>query len=373
MSVRFKTFSQAAFIDPKVWNELAESASPLMEWEYFAALEQSESAGPERGYFPSHILAHLEDEPVALAPMYERDRSWVEFGDGGLVQFLAELTRIPFQRGLVGTLPFTPVPAYQFLCRADMDAARMTHLLLDYIDFLCSTRNLHTSRLYFFAPNASEVHSILRSQGYLTFKTGYSLWFNRGFRTFDDFLMTFKSSRRTKIKREIRAIRNRGIEIKMVPGEEASPEDFRAMRELYVRTWRKHMGLEISPFLKETFFDHLEKSFRHRVSFCVARLEQRVQAMALFYHKGETLYGRYWGCFEEIPFLHFVLCYYYPAQYAIERGYQVMDPGFGGEHKLIRGFEVVPVFHYIKFHGEKESQIARNILRKMQLQPIVFS
>jgi predicted N-acyltransferase len=88
--------------------------------------------------------------------------------------------------------------------------------------------------------------------------------------------------------------------------------------------------------------------------------------MALFYEKGGHLYGRYWGCFQEIPFLHFATCYYHPIAYAIEKGLAVMDPGFGGEHKLIRGYEVVPIYHYIKFHGKKEHDIAEAIMKKLR-------
>jgi len=51
------------------------------------------------------------------------------------------------------------------------------------------------------------------------------------------------------------------------------------------------------------------------------------------------LYGRYWGCFEEHPFLHFNVCLYHPLQEAIRLGLKRFEPGAGGEHKLTRGFE----------------------------------
>ena len=43
-----------------------------------------------------------------------------------------------------------------------------------------------------------------------------------------------------------------------------------------------------------------------------------------------------------------------------------MDPGFGGEHKLIRGYEVVPVYHYIKFHGDRPRRVAAGIFQQMR-------
>jgi len=85
MALRFETFSRVEDIDKALWNELATSASPMMEWEYFNALEKSNSVSAERGYRPCHLVAYSDGEPVAMAPLYERDRAWVEFGDGGLI------------------------------------------------------------------------------------------------------------------------------------------------------------------------------------------------------------------------------------------------------------------------------------------------
>ena len=51
------------------------------------------------------------------------------------------------------------------------------------------------------------------------------------------------------------------------------------------------------------------------------------------------LYGRYWGCDEQRPFLHFHVCYYHSIEQCIERGLRVFEPGAGGEHKLPRGFD----------------------------------
>jgi predicted N-acyltransferase len=54
--------------------------------------------------------------------------------------------------------------------------------------------------------------------------------------------------------------------------------------------------------------------------------------------KGDRWYGRYWGCREEIRFLHFEACYYHPIALAISEGVQVYEPGAGGDHKYARGF-----------------------------------
>ena len=48
-------------------------------------------------------------------------------------------------------------------------------------------------------------------------------------------------------------------------------------------------------------------------------------------------YGRYWGCTEYLPCLHFEACYYQPLQWCIEQGYQRFEGGAQGEHKMARG------------------------------------
>ena len=64
-------------------------------------------------------------------------------------------------------------------------------------------------------------------------------------------------------------------------------------------------------------------------------------AGALNFVGKDTLYGRYWGCTEEVPFLHFELCYYQAIEWAITHGLGCVQAGAQGEHKVSRGYEPV--------------------------------
>jgi predicted N-acyltransferase len=44
-------------------------------------------------------------------------------------------------------------------------------------------------------------------------------------------------------------------------------------------------------------------------------------AGALNFIGRDTLYGRYWGCIEDHPCLHFELCYYQAIDFAIAQGW----------------------------------------------------
>lgn len=349
------------------WNALASGASPILDWEYLYALEKSGSVSASRGYEPSHLAVYKGKKLIAAAPFYERDRAWVEFGDGGLIEFLTELTGLPFRSGLVGNIPFTPIPGYDFLHSPDIPSSEAYRYLLGKVDEICNERGLSTSRIYFVAPD-SELHSMLVENGYSSLTTSYLMWYNRNYAAFDDYLMSFKSARRTKIKREWHSIHEQGITMEMVPGIDAPDSYYDDLHLLYRRTWMKHMGPGIRPFLNESFFRLLAENFRHRSSFVVSSLNGNRIAMALFYNKSNNLYGRYWGCFREIPFLHFATCYYFPIYHGIANGIQMIDPGFGGEHKHIRGFDDTVVSHYIKFYDDNQRRIAYAVLDQMREQ-----
>ncbi len=77
---------------------------------------------------------------------------------------------------------------------------------------------------------------------------------------------------------------------------------------------------------------------RDDVLLVLARRRGRPVAGALNFIGREALYGRYWGCTEDHPFLHFELCYYQAIDWAIAHGLARVEAGAQGEHKLARGY-----------------------------------
>ena len=70
----------------------------------------------------------------------------------------------------------------------------------------------------------------------------------------------------------------------------------------------------------------------------IASLEGEKIAAALFIHDTETLYGRYWGCLQHLPCLHFETAYYQALEFCISNRILVFEGGAQGEHKMARGF-----------------------------------
>ncbi|MDH3354257.1 MAG: GNAT family N-acetyltransferase, partial [Chromatiales bacterium] len=88
----------------------------------------------------------------------------------------------------------------------------------------------------------------------------------------------------------------------------------------------------------EPFFREVAEKIPDQIVLMLADLDGEAIAGALSYRSDTTLYGRHWGCIEEIDMLHFELCYYQGIEYAIKHGLKNFEPGAQGEHKIARGF-----------------------------------
>jgi len=76
-------------------------------------------------------------------------------------------------------------------------------------------------------------------------------------------------------------------------------------------------------------------------------------AGALFLETDGGLYGRYWGCEQDVEFLHFETTCYAGMDRCIERRLPVFEAGAQGEHKLLRGFVPASTYsaHWIRHAG----------------------
>jgi predicted N-acyltransferase len=103
------------------------------------------------------------------------------------------------------------------------------------------------------------------------------------------------------------------------------------------------------PYLSRRFFSLLGERMADRVLLIMARRGTRWIAGALNLIGADCLYGRNWGCIEDVPFLHFELCYYQAIERAIDMGLARVEAGAQGQHKVTRGYLPAPVYsaHWI--------------------------
>jgi predicted N-acyltransferase len=168
---------------------------------------------------------------------------------------------------------------------------------------------------------------------------------NQKFTDFDDYLNSFKSKRRIKIKAERRKVyQDQGLTVKVINGADEAVADadfYRTMFELYTTTIEKMWG---SQYLKENFFEMLYQApaeFKKHLVFIVAYdAEGSIVAGTINAASESHFYGRYWGAFQFFDNLHFEVCYYKAIEYCIDHGIKYMEPGAGGgSFKFLRGFD----------------------------------
>ena len=118
-------------------------------------------------------------------------------------------------------------------------------------------------------------------------------------------------------------------------------------------------------WLNEKFYQLVFASMPDALEVVAAERDGKLVAGAFNVASPTHLYGRYWGSFEEHPFLHFNVCYYHSIAQCIERGVQVFEGGAGGEHKLARGFE--PAVTY-SAHGFLDPRLDEAVRDHLELE-----
>lgn len=338
------------------WDALAlPDESPFVEWTWLDCLEQAGCVGPKSGWHPCHLgLYDVEagtggkSTLVAAAPLYVKTNSEGEFiFDWSWADFAAR-SGIPYYPKLVSAVPFTPARGARLLLHPDLspesgDAIRRTIAtsLVEQMEPL----GVHGVHVLF--PGESELARFTEA-GYLPRFSMQYHFHNRGYADFEDFLKDLPSKKRTQLRREWRQLERDQVTIETIEESAYTPELADTMYKLYLTTVDKFTWGR--RYLNRRFFQLVAERFAHRLAWVVARHDSKIVASAFNVRKARRLYGRYWGTFVEMPFLHFNVCYYHGIRDCIAHGDLEFQPGAGGEHKRPRGFAPTITYsaHYLR-------------------------
>jgi predicted N-acyltransferase len=343
-------------IPAEAWNRLAKPlTTPFLEWEWLWNLESSGCATAKEGWLPHHLVVSWQERIVGIAPLYLKGHSYGEFVFDYQWANLAYRLGIEYYPKLLGMTPFTPATGYRFLIDPEVpDEGQLISAMLAEIDRFCHSHRIASCNFLFVDPDWK--HHLER-HGYSPWMHHSYIWSNQNFATFEDYLQTFNANQRRNIKRERKSVLNAGIQMRVYTGEAVPPSWYGYMYELYSAHCDKFWGS--SKYLNRKFFEKLAHNFRERLVFVAGENPAYAKpvGMAFCVRKGDRLYGRYWGCVQEVACLHFDACYYTPIDWAIAQGIQIFDPGAGGEHKKRRGFPAVPNYSLHRFYNERLAQI----------------
>ncbi len=323
-------------VDASAWDALVGDGSPFLEHTFLAGLETLGCAAPETGWGPRPVLVRDGDGTlVGGAPAWVKGHSMGEFVyDHGWAN-AARQAGIPYYPKLIVGVPFTPVTGSRLLVGgANPDPESVRRGLVAGLQ--AAAKDCHGLHVLFDTEAESAWLSEVGCFQRLQFQFH---WLNEGYQTFDDFLARFTSKKRNKIRRERRDLR--GLRIERVHAPSAA--ELSAMHGFYANTC-EGFGPWGRVYLSPDLFQYLGDVWGDRLQLVLAYDGDRPVAGAFNVRKGVRLYGRYWGCADEVKFLHFEVCYYQAIEACIEQGLAVFEPGHGGGHKYRRGF--VPTLTY---------------------------
>ncbi len=347
-----------ANITPQKWDACAcpESADgarpidPFTTYRFLSALETSGSVGHGTGWQPHYLIARQDGEIIATAPCYVKshsqgeyvfDHSWADAYQRAGGQYYPKLQI---------AVPFTPVTGRRLLTKPEYEVSGASALLQAAIQ-VGQNKQLSSVHITF----CTEVESKLTQNIGLMPRIGQQFhWLNKGYKSFDDFTADLSSRKRKNIRRERTKAQGFGGEIHAFSGDEITQEHLDAFWQFYQDTGARKWG---TPYLARGFFDLEIVDLRNDILLVLARREGRWVAGALNFIGADTLFGRYWGCTEHHPALHFELCYYRAIEYAIEHGLGKIEAGAQGEHKLARGYLPVATHsaHWIANDGFRDA------------------
>lgn len=318
--------------------------NPFVSHAFLSAMEDSGSTGARTGWLPQHLA--LRDEGGALlacAPCYAKANSYGEYVfDHGWADAY-ERAGGRYYPKLQVAVPFSPVPGPRLLRRPGVPVAALAEGLRQAMGALnCSS--VHVTFC------TEEEWQALGELGWLQRLGVQFHWHNRGYGSFDDFLGALSSRKRKALRRERREVAESGLTLRTLRGDEITREHWRAFHGFYRNTVDSRWG---SAYLTPQFWPLLGDRLGERVVLMWAERDGEPVAGALNLLGNDALYGRNWGCVEEVPFLHFELCYLRAIDFAIQHKLPRVEAGAQGEHKIQRGYLPSPTWsaHLIAHRG----------------------
>ncbi len=324
-------------------NSAGYPANPFVSYDFLDCLEESGCAVERQGWGPQHLAIEDKDGRVAaVMPLYLKSHSQGEYIFDHAWADAYERAGGRYYPKLVAASPFSPVTGPRLLVRPDIKPAVGREMLIDAALTLCDRFRASTLGVNF---STAEEWRFMGERGLLLRQNQQYHWVNAGYASFEDFLAALSSGRRKTIRRE-RRDSVVGLEIHRLTGADLTEAHWDAFFAFYMDTGSRKWG---RPYLNRLFFSLLGERMADRVLLVMARRGGKWIAGAFNLIGGDCLFGRNWGCLENVPFLHFELCYYQAIEWAIDHGLARVEAGAQGQHKIARGYLPTPVYsaHHI--------------------------
>lgn len=336
------------------WDRLNSTAHPFLSYAFLYALETSGSVGGQSGWDILFLAAREEGSGVLAGalPVYVKHHSYGEYVFDHSWAHAFERAGGRYYPKLLCGVPFTPVPGPRLMY--DRRYPEIATSLLAALETIAHQNQISSAHMNFITEEDCDV---LQNKGWMI-RTGVQFhWQNKGYGSFDDFLASLSSRKRKTLRKERQSLNQQDITFHQLTGSDITPDHWNSFYHFYLATVEKKWG---GAYLTESFFSQIGRDMADQILLVMAEKDGQFIAGALNFIGQDTLYGRNWGCIEEVPNLHFETCYYQAIDFAIKRGLTKVEAGAQGLHKVQRGY--LPVYTY-SAHWIANDQFAEAIGR----------
>jgi uncharacterized protein len=355
-----RVHSSPQTLDAQAWDALLQTQvepTPFMRYAYLAAMHESGSAVTETGWAPQFLTLERDGELHGAAALYLKSHSYGEYVFDWAWADAYRRHGLRYYPKLLGAVPFTPVPGTRLLAR---DAhARQT--LAQAIGQIAQTNTLSSAHMLFLDDN----DRVAFEQAGWMIRHGVQFhWTQDDVRPvldFTDLLSRLQRDKRKKIQQERRKVHEQGVVFTVHEGTAINTPLWDFFYVCYTLTYQAHHS---TPYLTRAFFEAMAQTMpEHWVMFVARRDGQPIAASLVAIDRpGRAAWGRYWGCVEHVPCLHFEACYYQPLAWCLANGIDRFEGGAQGEHKMARGLLPVPTTSAHWLRDERFAQAVADFL-----------
>jgi predicted N-acyltransferase len=322
-------------VDAEAWNALLETQAaptPFMRHEYLLALHASQSAEPDTGWVPQWLTIEAGGELIGATALYLKSHSYGEYVFDWAWADAYRRHGLRYYPKLLGAVPFTPVPGTRLLARDD--AGR--DLLVQALHRLALDTRLSSAHVLFID---DADRAAFERAGWMIREGVQFHWTQdetRPIADFADLLSRLQRDKRKKIQQERRRVAEQGVIFTVHEGAAIDAALWDFFYRCYTLTYAAHHS---TPYLTRAFFAAMAQAMPGNWVMFVAHRDGQPIAASLVAVDADrrAAWGRYWGCIEPLPCLHFEACYYQPLAWCLAQGYRRFEGGAQGEHKMARG------------------------------------
>lgn len=321
------------------------SVCPLLtlgSWNYYLALEKSQSLSLQNGWNPQYITYYVDNKRAGFIPAFSRTSSGDDFSyDMEISKAFTTETQKEYYPKLQVCIPFMPIEGSKFYFAESFEFNKKVFLkeLTDW------AKNEKVSSLHITLPDASE-YGLFEEAGFTSSEQSLCYWQNKNYASFSDFLGDLKSKYRSQISQERKTVKQGGYTSECITSATITKQHVDTFYDLFEQTHQRRDWI-MSKLTRE-FFHLFTASNPDQIVFFFTKKNGNTVASSCHFLETNMLCGRFWGSTHDEHFLHFEVMYYLPIEFCIQQQIASMEIGFEKQHKVIRGFvpKTVKTFHY---------------------------